>query len=76
MIAYPGSFAFRAGKRTAPRYTYSPWYPVLQYNATGGLFFGGSVACAGTVYAPSTDQNVEGNIAFTIAPSGVGSTVC
>jgi len=42
MIAYPGSFAFRAGKRSAPRYTYSPWYPVLQYNATVGLFFGGN----------------------------------
>src|SRR5216683_3240854 len=42
MIAYPGSFAFRAGKRTAPRYTYSPWYPVLQYNAIAGLFFGGN----------------------------------
>ncbi len=42
MIAYPGSFAFRAGKRTAQRYTYSPWYPVLQYNAIAGLFFGGN----------------------------------
>jgi cytochrome c peroxidase len=42
MIAYPGSFALRAGKRTAPRYTYSPWYPVLQYNAIAGLFFGGN----------------------------------
>src|SRR5207244_12619026 len=30
MIAYPGSFHFRAGKRTAQRYTYSPWFPVLQ----------------------------------------------
>jgi cytochrome c peroxidase len=42
MIAYPGSFVFRAGKRAAQRYTYSPWYPVLQYNATVGLFFGGN----------------------------------
>ncbi len=45
MIAYPGSFAFRAGKRTAQRYTYSPWYPVLQLNetqGTQGLFFGGN----------------------------------
>jgi len=42
MIAYPGSFAFRAGKRTAQRYTYSPWYPVLQFNETVGLFFGGN----------------------------------
>src|SRR5216683_1603700 len=42
MIAYPGSFVFRAGKRAAQRYTYSPWYPVLQYNAIAGLFFGGN----------------------------------
>src|SRR5438552_2684433 len=42
MIAYPGSEAFRAGKRTAQRYTYSPRFPVLQYNETQGLFFGGN----------------------------------
>src|SRR5260370_18170273 len=30
MIAYPGSFHYRAGKRTAQRYTYSPRYPALQ----------------------------------------------
>src|SRR6266481_3972397 len=42
MIAYPGTVHFRAGKRTAQRYTYSPWYPVLQYNAIAGLFFGGN----------------------------------
>jgi cytochrome c peroxidase len=42
MIAYPGSFHFRAGKRSAQRYTYSPWFPVLQLNETQGLFFGGN----------------------------------
>jgi cytochrome c peroxidase len=42
MIAYPGSFHFRAGKRTAQRYTYSPWFPVLQLNETQALFFGGN----------------------------------
>src|ERR1700692_2025511 len=42
MIAYPGSFEFRAGKRNTQRYTYSPWFPVLQYNANAGLFFGGN----------------------------------
>src|SRR6266700_3301140 len=42
MIAYPGSEKFRAGKRTAQRYTYSPRFPVLQYNAVQGLFFGGN----------------------------------
>src|SRR6266853_6018491 len=42
MIAYPGSFHFRAGKRTAQRYTYSPNFPVLNYNQTQGAFFGGN----------------------------------
>src|SRR2546423_2808341 len=42
MIAYPGSFRFRAGKRTAQRYTYSPRFPVLQFNEEQGLFFGGN----------------------------------
>jgi cytochrome c peroxidase len=42
MIAYPGSFHFRAGKRTAQRYTYSPDFPVLEYNTTQGAFFGGN----------------------------------
>jgi cytochrome c peroxidase len=42
MIAYPGSEHFRAGKRTAQRYTYSSYFPPLQYNATQGAFFGGN----------------------------------
>jgi cytochrome c peroxidase len=42
MVAFPGSAHFRAGKRTAQRYTYSPYFPVLQYNETQGLFFGGN----------------------------------
>jgi len=42
MIAYPGSLRFRAGKRTAQRYTYSPSFPVLNYNQTQGAFFGGN----------------------------------
>ena len=42
MVAYPGSFQFRAGKRTAQRYTYSPNFPVLNYNATQAAFFGGN----------------------------------
>src|SRR6266704_3357627 len=42
MIAYPGSFPFRAGKRTAQRYTYSPSFPVLNYNDTQQAFFGGN----------------------------------
>jgi cytochrome c peroxidase len=42
MIAYPGSSHFRAGKRTAQRYTYASYFPPLQYNATQGAFFGGN----------------------------------
>src|SRR6266481_5167105 len=42
MIAYPGSEAIRAGKRTAQRYTYSPRFPVLQFDAAQGAFFGGN----------------------------------
>jgi len=42
MVAYPGSEEFRAGKRTAQRYTYSPRFPVLQYNQVQQLFFGGN----------------------------------
>src|SRR5882762_3052043 len=42
MIVYPGSFQFRAGKRTAQRYTYSPSFPVLNFNQTQQAFFGGN----------------------------------
>jgi cytochrome c peroxidase len=42
MIAYPGSYRYRAAKRTAQRYTYSPQFPVLEYNTEQGLFFGGN----------------------------------
>jgi cytochrome c peroxidase len=42
MVAYPGSEIFRAGKRSAQRYTYSPRFPVLQFNEEQQLFFGGN----------------------------------
>jgi cytochrome c peroxidase len=42
MIAYPGTSHFRAGKRSAQRYTYASWFPVLQFDETQGLFFGGN----------------------------------
>src|ERR1700686_5123654 len=42
MIAFPASAPFRAGKRTAQRYTYSSYFPPLQFDATQGLFFGGN----------------------------------
>jgi cytochrome c peroxidase len=42
MIAYPGSYHYVANKRTAIRYTYSPFNPVEEYNTEQGLFFGGN----------------------------------
>jgi hypothetical protein len=48
MIAYPGTFHFRAGKRTAQRYTCSPDFPVLELNlaqsvpGSSAAFFGGN----------------------------------
>ena len=42
MVAYPGSYQYRAGKRTAQRYTYAPNFPVLNYNTAQGAFFGGN----------------------------------
>jgi cytochrome c peroxidase len=42
MSAYPGSYHFRAGKRNPQRYTYSPDFPVLEYNTTQAAFFGGN----------------------------------
>ena len=42
MVAYPGTYHYRAGKRTAQRYTYSPDFPVLEYDTTQALFFGGN----------------------------------
>jgi len=42
MVAYPGSYRYRAAKRTAQRYTYSHTFPVLNLNTTQGLFFGGN----------------------------------
>jgi cytochrome c peroxidase len=42
MIAYPGSYRYHANKLTAQRYTYSHSFPVLNYDTTQGLFFGGN----------------------------------
>jgi cytochrome c peroxidase len=42
IIAYPGTVHYRAGKRTAQRHTYAPFFPVLQYNQEQMLFFGGN----------------------------------
>lgn len=61
MIAYPGSYAYRAAKRTAQRYTYSHTFPDLNYNATQGAFFGGnfwdSRATGYQLQAPDADQS-------------------
>jgi cytochrome c peroxidase len=42
MVAYPGTAHFRAGKRTAQRYPYAPFFPVLQFNEVQKAFFGGN----------------------------------
>ena len=42
MIAYPGTFHFRAGKRVPQRYTYSPDFPVLEYSPSQMAFAGGN----------------------------------
>ena len=60
MVAYPGSYAYRAAKRTAQRYTYSHTFPDLQYNTTQGAFFGGnfwdSRATGYKLQAPDAEQ--------------------
>ena len=42
MVAYPGTYHYRAAKRAAQRYTYSPNFPVLEYNSLQSAFFGGN----------------------------------
>ncbi len=42
MVAYSGTSYFRAGKRTAQRYTYSPFFPVLHYDEDQKAFIGGN----------------------------------
>ncbi len=42
MVAYPGTLRYRAAKRTAQQYTYSPYFTVLNYNRVQNLFFGGN----------------------------------
>ncbi|HEY2527272.1 MAG TPA: cytochrome c peroxidase, partial [Xanthobacteraceae bacterium] len=60
MVAYPGSYRYRAAKRTAQRYTYSHSFPVLNYNSTQGLFFGGNFwdgrATGYKLQAPDAEQ--------------------
>src|SRR6201997_4942039 len=60
MVAYPGSFRYRAAKRTAQRYTYSHTFPVLNYDNTQGLFFGGNFwdgrATGMKLQAPDAEQ--------------------
>ena len=61
MVAYPGSSHYRAAKRTAQRYTYSPRFPVLQYNQQQASFFGGnfwdSRATGYLLQSPDADQS-------------------
>jgi cytochrome c peroxidase len=41
-VAYPGSARFRFGKRKPQGYTYSPYYPALDFNQTQQDFYGGN----------------------------------
>lgn len=41
-VAYPGSVHYRFGKRKPQGYTYSPFYPKLEFNQTQQDFFGGN----------------------------------
>ena len=60
MIAYPSSAPYRAAKRTAQRYTYSSYFPPLQYDATQGLFFGGNFwDSRATGYLPRTPDGEQ-----------------
>jgi cytochrome c peroxidase len=40
--SYPGSVHFRFGKRKPQSYTYSPFYPALDFNQTQQDFYGGN----------------------------------
>ena len=42
VVAYLGSVHYRFGKRKPQGYTYSSYYPVLQYNRAQGNFYGGN----------------------------------
>jgi cytochrome c peroxidase len=42
MTDYPGSVLFRIGKRKPQSYTYSPFYPTLDFNQTQQDFYGGN----------------------------------
>jgi cytochrome c peroxidase len=42
MIAYPGSFHYRAAKRTAQRYTYSPYFPTMHFDPFAAALLGGN----------------------------------
>src|SRR4030081_2224087 len=42
MVAYPGTYHSRAGRRTPQRYTYSPYFPMLRLDNTANAFFGGN----------------------------------
>ncbi len=42
VVAYPGSVRYRFGKRKPQSYTYSPFYPKLEFNPTQQDFYGGN----------------------------------
>src|SRR5438876_4980912 len=60
VVAYPGSFHFRFGKRKPQSYDYSPYYPPLQFNLTQANFYGGSFwdlrATGYKIQSPDSEQ--------------------
>ena len=57
IIAYPGTFRYRAGKRTAQRYTYSPDFPATPgaFHSWTSVTFGGGVSCMNSRCRSSTE---------------------
>jgi cytochrome c peroxidase len=58
IIAYPGTAQFRAGKRSAQRYTYSPKFPKLRLlfgRFIGGNFWDGC-STANKLQSPDAEQ--------------------
>jgi cytochrome c peroxidase len=77
-VAYPGSYYYRAAKRTAQRYTYSPDFPVLEYNAAQAAFFGGNFWDARATGYASQSPDAEQALHPPVDPDEMGfpDTAC
>jgi cytochrome c peroxidase len=60
VVAYPGSFHYRFGKRKPQSYNYSPLYPVLHFNIQQANFYGGNFwdlrATGYKIQSPDSEQ--------------------